>query len=507
MASLKDKVTTKLAPDAAIATKKTITAAAAGVTTRRAALGDIGNRVLNRPDTSKVGLAKKDSDADLKKPVAAKVDARRPLRSNSVILNTTKTATALSIKPPLNDISKNRVLTKQNLSTTTFGSQSKFSASNITTTKAEIHHHSAAPVPAQPPRQSILQKRESLPLSIATSASVTDDKEPLKDLQAYSVAWIPDIDADDRLFPQLVSEFVNEIYEYMRELEREQYIRHDFLAGNDITGRMRGILVDWLTQVHMRFHLLPETMYMTVMIIDRYLQKLNPFWAYLLLTTLAFGNRAAAFGCISCPLYLSCDLLNLQEVKVAKDQLQLVGITALFLASKYEEIYAPEIGDFVYIADNAYTKDNVRHMERLMLRTLGFNLGRPSAIHFLRRYSKAAEADDLKHTMAKFFLELSFQEYSLAHVHPSLVAAAALYLSQLLLDGSPWTSVLVHYTTYSEAEVLPIVKILCQIIVSVYDKNSKLQAVRNKYGSRKFLEISQHKSLSGPLIRQMVVKD
>ena len=61
----------------------------------------------------------------------------------------------------------------------------------------------------------------------------------------------------------------------------------------------------------------------------------------------------------------------------------------MLLASKYEEMYAPEIQDFVTITDNAYTKAQIRKMEALIFRKLGFNLSKPLCLHFLRRNSKA----------------------------------------------------------------------------------------------------------------------
>lgn len=85
-----------------------------------------------------------------------------------------------------------------------------------------------------------------------------------------------------------------------------------------------------------------------------------------------------------------------QAKSVPKDKLQLVGVSAMFVASKYEEMYAPEIGDFVYITDNSYSKEQVRCMERLILQTLDFRLGKPLPIHFLRRYSKAADVSRKK---------------------------------------------------------------------------------------------------------------
>jgi len=84
---------------------------------------------------------------------------------------------------------------------------------------------------------------------------------------------VNDIDKDDHDNPQLVSEYVNDIYVYLRQLETRYPVRAQHLVSQtEINGRMRGILIDWLVQVHLRFHLLQETLYLTVAIIDRYLQ-------------------------------------------------------------------------------------------------------------------------------------------------------------------------------------------------------------------------------------------
>lgn len=77
----------------------------------------------------------------------------------------------------------------------------------------------------------------------------------------------------------------------------------------DITAKMRGILVDWLVDVHLKFKLRTETLYMTINLVDR---------------------------------YLSHNLIH-------RTKLQLVGVAAMFIACKYEEIYAPVVQDFVYI--------------------------------------------------------------------------------------------------------------------------------------------------------------
>lgn len=83
----------------------------------------------------------------------------------------------------------------------------------------------------------------------------------------------------------------------------------------------------------------------------------------------------------------------MQVYDCSKADLQLVGVSAMLLASKYEEMYAPEIGDFVYITDNTYSKAEIRKMEAKIFKTLNFSVGKPLCLHFLRRNSKAGEVE------------------------------------------------------------------------------------------------------------------
>ena len=119
----------------------------------------------------------------------------------------------------------------------------------------------------------------------------------------------------------------------------------------------------------------------------------------------------------------------------------------MFIASKVEEMYAPEINDFVYITDIAYSAAEIRQMELKILNTLNFNMSRPLPLHFLRRNSKAGDVDVLQHTVAKYMVELSLLEYDLAHYPPSLMAAASLFLSLRILEpnatlANVWTPTL-----------------------------------------------------------------
>jgi cyclin B len=309
------------------------------------------------------------------------------------------------------------------------------------------------------------------PVSATPAAAVMDLSHNSQGEEAFSKQMlklnINDIDRDDRDNPQLVSEYVNDIYHYLRHLEAKFTVRDKHLSEQtEINGRMRGILIDWLVQVHLRFHLLQETLYLTVGIIDRYLQLES----------------------------------------VAKSRLQLVGVASMWIAAKYEEMYAPEVADFVYITDNAYSKSDIRQMECQILKTLDFELGRPIPLHFLRRNSKAGEVDATTHTLAKYLMELTVVEYDLASVAPSYIAAAALCLAMKLIDDNThWTATLVHYSGYTETELDALMCRLCQLVLRA--GLGKLTAIKTKYQSSKFMRISKTPQLDSPLVHSMAAND
>ncbi|KAM4593435.1 G2/mitotic-specific cyclin-B2 [Odontesthes bonariensis] len=294
-------------------------------------------------------------------------------------------------------------------------------------------------------------------------ADVSMKEEPL--CQAFSevLLTVQDVDEHDADLPQLCSEYVKDIYSYLHVLEVQQAVRADYMQGYEITERMRAILVDWLVQVHSRFQLLQETLFLTVATLDRFLQ-VQP---------------------------------------VSRRKLQLVGVTAMLLACKYEEMYAPEVGDFAYITDHAFTKSQILEMEQLILRSLNFQLGRPLPLHFLRRASKVANSDVEKHTLAKYLMELTLLDYGMVHLRPSEVAAASLSLSQLLLDGLPWSPTQQHYSTYDAAHLKPIMQLIAKNVVLVNDGKTKFQAVKNKFSSSKLLKISLIPQLRSSIITNM----
>lgn len=281
-----------------------------------------------------------------------------------------------------------------------------------------------------------------------------------------------DIDAlEDQNNPQLCVEYAPSIYAYLRKVEEGLSIRKEFLKGCFVNGKMRGVLIDWLIEVHSQFKLLQETLYMTIYIIDKFLQA--------------------------------------EGFTIKRNKLQLVGVSAMFIASKVEEMYAPEINDFVYITDNAYTAAEIRQMELRMLNTLGFNFSRPLPLHFLRRNSKAGDVDVLQHTVAKYLIEMSLLEYDMAHIPPSLMAAGALFLSLRLLEpnatlANTWTPTLQHYSTYTTKEIVPVV---CKLAQNLLKRDeSKLKAVHAKYMNKKFMKVGELADLQGDIVQKLAKK-
>ncbi|XP_059048639.1 G2/mitotic-specific cyclin-B2 [Achroia grisella] len=280
-------------------------------------------------------------------------------------------------------------------------------------------------------------------------------------------ADIEDIDARDNNSPLLMSIYIKDIYNYLTQLEEKYPIEPDHLKIQTvITAKMRATLIDWLVEVQRQFSLVLETLHLTVGIIDRYLQVVP---------------------------------------NVQRDRLQLVGVTAMFIASKYEEIYAPDVGDFVYVTANAYSKSDVFKCERDIMTKLGFCLARPIPLSFLRRFVKAAHGTSKNHHLAKYFVDLCLLEYSMAHYRPSELAAAATCLSLYLLSSKEldnvWTPTLVYYSTYSLGHIDPIMRKMARIVINV--ENSNFKAVYNKYLDTTLAKVSSLPQLKGELIYEL----
>ena len=221
------------------------------------------------------------------------------------------------------------------------------------------------------------------------------------------------IDQDKQGNPQYVVPYVKEIMNYLRDNEEKYLPQSGYMSKvqNDINEKMRAILIDWLIDVHLKFKLVPETLYLTVNLIDRYLS----------------------------------------QNAIPRQKLQLVGVAAMLIATKYEEIYPPEVKDFEYVTDRAYNRQEILDMEGKIISCLNFNLTTPSSYRFLERYSRLAGFDDKLFNLSRYLIELALTEYKMIKYVPSNLASSAVYLVNKIHKREGWPDVLAKNTRYSES--------------------------------------------------------
>lgn len=138
----------------------------------------------------------------------------------------------------------------------------------------------------------------------------------------------------------------------------------------DVTASMRSILVDWLVEVAEEYKLHRETLFLAVNYIDRFLSQMS----------------------------------------VLRGKLQLVGAASLFLAAKYEEIYPPEVGEFVYITDDTYKTKQVLRMEHLILKVLSFDVAVPTINLFVEKFAKESGSGEATQSLAMVSLLVCIPE-------------------------------------------------------------------------------------------------
>ncbi|KAL3840037.1 hypothetical protein ACJIZ3_024628 [Penstemon smallii] len=262
------------------------------------------------------------------------------------------------------------------------------------------------------------------------------------------------VDVDDNMDdPQLCATMACDIYKHLRASEAKKRPATNFMekVQKDINPSMRAILIDWLVEVAEEYRLVPDTLYLTINYIDRYLS----------------GNV------------------------MDRQRLQLLGVACMMIASKYEEICAPQVEEFCYITDNTYFKDEVLQMESAVLNYLKFEMTAPTTKCFLRRFVRAVqgvnEAPLLQfECLVNYIAELSLLEYSMLCFAPSLIAASSIFLAKFVLvpSKSPWTSTLRHYTLYEPSDLRDCVLALHGLCCN--NRNSTLPAIREKYSQHKY---------------------
>ena len=163
--------------------------------------------------------------------------------------------------------------------------------------------------------------------------------------------------------------------------------------------------------------------------------------------------------------------------------MHLLGVATLLIAAKYEEIYPPELRDFLAVSENKFTKKNVLDMEKDILLTLNFRLTAPSSYRFLQRYRRISPAinDDEVFFYAQYLQEISLLDATLLKFKPSQIAAASVILSAKQLKKiNCWNNDMVKYTGYKEEDLTETVE---EVKCFALEINPKfIQTLRYKFG-------------------------
>lgn len=261
------------------------------------------------------------------------------------------------------------------------------------------------------------------------------------------------IEHDFEKHPQLVTPYIDTIIKHIREREEaELCINPDYMsAQRDINLRMRAILVDWLVDVNIKFRMQPQSFFMTIALIDRY--------------------------------------LSVKEV--ARQKLQLVGIAALMIIGKYEEIYPPLLKDYVAVCDNAFRADEIVAMESEMLLTFNFDLNKTCSFVFLEYFRQKVLMSDQEFVFARFLLEISLLDTAYLRFNNFVLAAGAIYLVNKIFKKEAWSKVLEESTGVSESQAKNCAKELFATISRT--ESSSLNAIKRKFAEPEMFEVSKYK--------------
>ncbi|CAG2160868.1 unnamed protein product [Oppiella nova] len=186
-------------------------------------------------------------------------------------------------------------------------------------------------------------------------------------------------------------EYSIEIHRYLMFYERKQMADPYYISKQpEINAKMRSILIDWLVEVTEEYKLLDQTLFLAVNYIDRFLSLMS----------------------------------------ISRQSFQLLGTAALFIASKYEEIYPPELSEFVYITDDSYTKQQILNMEKLILKALEFDVSAPTIYYFIDKFSTDLQLESIIKHLAKYLSHLTLLESEpFLRYYPSEIAICSIILS------------------------------------------------------------------------------
>lgn len=188
--------------------------------------------------------------------------------------------------------------------------------------------------------------------------------------------------------PVYITEPFSSDIDHVKEASHDYQTQNNYLEDRvDFTAPMRTILLSWVRACCIRLKLLPETYYMAANIIDRFLARRY----------------------------------------VDKEFLQCVGISATHIAAKFEEVYPPDISDWLRLSCDTYDREQILKMEKVILESIDYKLNTPTAIHFLEKLIK--DSPDNVQYISRKILSYAIQTANALEFRPSQLASAVFEFS------------------------------------------------------------------------------
>ena len=242
---------------------------------------------------------------------------------------------------------------------------------------------------------------------------------------------------------QIPYEYFNEYLEtFCREEKTLEFrIQPNFMKNQkDINCRMRAIIVNWIIEVHDRFKLLPDTLFLSVIIFDRYMSIIN---------------------------------------NIDKNKLQLIGVTSLLIACKYEEIFSPEMRDFVCILDREYERDDLMMEENNILKLLKFEVIYPSSLRYYEILRIEFGIEEKYYKYGNYLLELTLLDCKFSKYSQAVIATTVCFMVMKLVQKVNIQKFMNYNIKISEKEIMDCLIDICFLVE--YIDGSIYPSINKKY--------------------------
>ena len=257
-----------------------------------------------------------------------------------------------------------------------------------------------------------------------------------------------------RINPQNVEVYKKRITLFLLKKDPSRKISPTFLSHQkNISEKMRGILVDWLVDVSLRFGLLDETLFSAIWIMDRYLSK---------------------------------------EESLSKNLLQLLGVSCLMISAKMEEVYPPSLKDYLKVCDGAYSENQILDKEARILSVLQFDIAVATSLHMYKFFTRGIFLAQKSYFFGEYLLHSSLLDIRAFKFSQNELSAGAIFLVNKMFKGKiKWERDLSEIAGVSVDKAKVVAKELYKILKRIGEKD--WEAVRRKFSRVEVLEVAKFK--------------